>query len=735
MKTRKRMLSILLAVMLIIGIVPMTVFAQGPTSPAAAGDVVNIPDPNFQKLINSTLNRQEDTAITVGDMEGLTSLTINGTTDVEDIDGIQYAVNLRSLYMSGNIQNVNKIAGLTKLTRLTVSSNDFMTDIAQLGSKPVLEELDLDDCEKLTSLEGLTKENYPALQELYCARCKALSDISELSNQEILTLKTVDFGDSASIADITPLMGYSALEELDIEKVKITEENRNGYRNTIRSLTNLTTLYMPYCEITDEDTEMFSALTNLKTLVLNMNELTNTAFCDQLPEDIEVLGLHGNDIDNMENLGRLTNLTILGLGNNNVTDFSFIPELPSLNKGGIRHAEGEEDYPARETYFCGSQSNPIEIEDGQIVLDNPYIGADGKPVSFANATIASSDDSGVTVSYDTATNKITLGNIPTRTTVNSILVEVRYDLPVSNGEYKICELRVEAYVKEKAHYTISYDWGTDVPDGYTLPSDATEYQSLNAAKAAMDKTFTDQTTVKGEKDGKEGTWAFSGWTVTVTGNTVNAKGSWSFTENHQHNWGEPVYTWAEDGKTCTAVRTCAEDSSHVEKAEAEVTGKVTTPATCTAKGQTTYTATFESSWAGTQTKVVEDVEMLPHSYGATWEADETNHWHVCTECGAKTDEAAHNYEWIIDQEATNMQNGSKHQECSVCGYALDAVEILLIETPEDTEQPDPPKTTTSSQPEVPQTGDNGNPLFWILLCAVAGGLGAIFFVKRKQVNR
>lgn len=740
MKTRRRVFSVLMAVMLVICLVPISVSAEGLNAPAAAGDVVNIPDPDFRELLNSSLKRPGDTAITVNDMEEFTSLTISGTSGVEDIDGIQYAVNLQSLDMTGDIQNVNQIVGLTKLERLTINSNDFLTDLSQLGSKPALTQLNLNGCTKLTSLQGLTRENYPALEELYCARCSTLSDISALSGKEIPNLKKADFGDSTRITDIAPLMGYSALEELDLEKVEITEENREGYRNTIRSLTSLVRLDMPYCEITDEDTEMFSTLQNLKTLVLNINNLTSTAFCDALPVDMTALCLHGNDIEDMNNLGRLTKLTILGLGNNNVTDFSFISKLASLTNGSIRHAEGTEDFPARETYSYGSHSNPIEFENGRIVLDNPYIGADGKPVSFANAAIVSADDNGVTVSYNAATNKITLGNIPASTAANSIMIEVQYDLPVSNGEYKICELRIETYVKEKVRYTINYDWGTDAPSGQTLPSDATEYQSLDAAKAAVDKTFTSETAVKGEKDGKEGTWTFSGWTVTVTGSIVNAKGSWSFAENHQHNWGAPTYTWSADGKTCTAERVCTGDSSHVESEQVAAVGEVTTPATCTTKGQTTYTATFTSSWAQTQTKILEDVEMIPHSYGAEWKSDETGHWHACTACEAKADEADHTFEWIVDQEATDMQAGSRHQECTVCGYALAAVEIPQIENPEDTEQQEPPQPeepqTTPSQPEVPQTGDTGNPLLWILLCAAAAGcLGATLCVKRKQVNR
>ena len=593
--------------------------------------------------------------ITTADMESIEYLSISGLSAVEDIDGIQYAVNLQILNMTGDIKNVDKIKGLTNLRRLTINSNEFLTDLSQLGSKPELTLLNVDDCTELTSLQGITGKNYPKLEELSCSSCSSLSDISALSGPEIPTLKEADFGDSAAITDIAPLEGYDAMEELDIEKVDITEENREGYRRAIRSLTNLNALQMTFCNITDEDTEMFSTLQNLQTLVLNMNDLTSTDFCNQLPQEIEVLSLHGNDIEEMGNLDRLTNLTILGMGDNNVTDFSFVSKLTSLTNGSIRHAEGTDRFPCFETYYYGSQSDPIEIEDGQIVTENPYIGVDGKPISFEDAEIESSEDIGITVSYDAATNKITLGNIHSITSVNSIMIKAGYALPVSNNEYKVTELRIVTYIKEKTH---------------------------------------------------------------------------------EHIWGAPTYTWSADGKTCTAERVCTEDSSHVESEQAAVSGEVTKPATCTEKGETTYTAVFESDWAVTQTKVLEDVEMLPHSYGAEWESDETGHWHMCAVCKAKADEESHTFEWIVDKEATDTQAGSRHQECTVCGYALAAVEIPPLEKPEEPEQPIPPQTEKpAAQPSrstTPQTGDAGNMLPWALLCVAAAGVGAAFYTKRKQ---
>ena len=79
-------------------------------------------------------------------------------------------------------------------------------------------------------------------------------------------------------------------------------------------------------------------------------------------------------------------------------------------------------------------------------------------------------------------------------------------------------------------YTVSYDWGTEFPNGEILPTDTGAYHSVQDAEAAMDKTYTAGWTSTAQKDGKDGTWTFSGWSVAVDGNTVTFTGTWMFTE-------------------------------------------------------------------------------------------------------------------------------------------------------------------------------------------------------------
>ncbi len=57
-----------------------------------------------------------------------------------------------------------------------------------------------------------------------------------------------------------------------------------------------------------------------------------------------------------------------------------------------------------------------------------------------------------------------------------------------------------------------------------------------------------------------------------------------------------------------------------------------------------------------------------HVAASGWQTSETQHWHNCTTngCTAQVDLADHNYQWVVDEPATEYGPGVKHEEC-VCG--------------------------------------------------------------------
>ena len=94
-------------------------------------------------------------------------------------------------------------------------------------------------------------------------------------------------------------------------------------------------------------------------------------------------------------------------------------------------------------------------------------------------------------------------------------------------------------------------------------------------------------------------------------------------------------------------------------------------ATCTAKAVYYYSCSCGEK--GTETFEYGDV--LAHSWGTVWESNGSKHWHECTVCKTKGDEADHAFEWQIDKEATVTEAGAKHEECKVCGYKNTTVPI------------------------------------------------------------
>ena len=94
-------------------------------------------------------------------------------------------------------------------------------------------------------------------------------------------------------------------------------------------------------------------------------------------------------------------------------------------------------------------------------------------------------------------------------------------------------------------------------------------------------------------------------------------------------------------------------------------------ATCTKKAVYYYSCTCGEK--GTET--FESGETLAHTWETKWANNDSKHWHECTVCKTKGDEADHAFEWKIDKEATVTEAGAKHEECKVCGYKKAAVAI------------------------------------------------------------
>ena len=151
----------------------------------------------------------------------------------------------------------------------------------------------------------------------------------------------------------------------------------------------------------------------------------------------------------------------------------------------------------------------------------------------------------------------------------------------------------------------------------------------------------------------------------------------------------------------------------------------------------------QSFWVETDLTMTPAADGHTHKYGTEWKYDETNHWHEC-ECGNKADITAHTFKQIIDKEATATEKGSKHEECTVCGYKKATVDIPVTDFGNSSDdQPNKPINTVSSESSSadqtnkpintasPKTGNTDNMILWIVLLIAGGGA----FITATAVDR
>ena len=130
----------------------------------------------------------------------------------------------------------------------------------------------------------------------------------------------------------------------------------------------------------------------------------------------------------------------------------------------------------------------------------------------------------------------------------------------------------------------------------------------------------------------------------------------------------------------------------------------------TADGQIPYRA-LAAHTGGTATcteKAVCEVchepygELLAHNYAAAWSSDAAGHWHACTVCGEKKEEATHT------PDHTGTATEEYAIKCAECGYVIEAqhshTHVYDKETATDAYKTAPP--ASSSPSEVSVTEDN-----------------------------
>ena len=189
-------------------------------------------------------------------------------------------------------------------------------------------------------------------------------------------------------------------------------------------------------------------------------------------------------------------------------------------------------------------------------------------------------------------------------------------------EKAVCMECGEPYGDALGHqWEVTYQWSNGNANCTAYRTCKNNAQHSDSVEGAVTRTYTEPTCSTPDKTTYTATFGAS-WADTQV-KTESTGTTWQ----DAHKWGDTTYTWSPDYKTCTAKRVCTLNSSHIETAEAKVSDVVFDVTSCTDDGRIIYTATFDASWADTQTKIVVisalNHDLEPHAAKAP----------TCTEIG------------------------------------------------------------------------------------------------------
>lgn len=271
----------------------------------------------------------------------------------------------------------------------------------------------------------------------------------------------------------------------------------------------------------------------------------------------------------------------------------------------------------------------------------------------------------------------------------------------------------------------TYHYGVYVKAVGYVESENTTYVFGPNTKLKINGEFVNYKRYEGdESDGSDGTmWVLTDLTMTPA------------TDGHTHKYGTE---WKYDETNHWHECECGNKADITAHTFKQIIDK---EATATEKG-----SKHEECTVCGYKKAAVDIPKIDshnHNYGTEWKYDETNHWHDC-EDGNKADITAHNFKWIVDKEATATEKGSKHEECTVCGYKKTAVDIPAIGfgSSSDDEANKPTNTVSSESSSAdqtnkpintasPKTGNTDNMILWIVLLVIGGGA----FITATAVDR
>lgn len=285
----------------------------GAMATQAYAATVTFADANLETAVRATLGISQPLPVTDTDMMGLWSLNAQGM-GVSNLDGLQYAGNLRNLNIADNpVSDLTPILGIPYVLQLDMS-NTQVSDLSALSGFDYISQLrarndNITDISPLASLPTLVTLDLSA---------NPISDISPLAGLAGLTHLWIN---DAQLSDISPLAGLAGLQHLHLVRNQISDIS------PLAGLTSLTYLELVGNQITD--VSAVSPLTQLTYLDLGGNPLSDISPLSTLT-NLVILALNSDNISDISPLAGLTNLGSLFLSQNRISDLSPLAGMANL---------------------------------------------------------------------------------------------------------------------------------------------------------------------------------------------------------------------------------------------------------------------------------------------------------------------------------------------------------------------------------------------------------------------
>ena len=329
---------------------------------------IKIKDKSYRKDKN-------DTEIYEKDMEQLESFAIRGFDEetfesfvgdqqIKSIVGLEKAVNLKQLTISGNpddsrgaLRDISPLRGLKNLELLRLSHNDI---------------IDISPVEGLTNLKHLFLSHN---------QIKNIDAVKNLTN-----LESLDFARNIGeerISDISAIANLTKLKLLGLSDTNIPDIS------VLRNLVNLETFMANDSRI--EDISVLKNAKNLKILYLDKNKITDVSVVKDLVELTE-LYLRNNNISEID-FSKLTKLSDVNVQGNKISDYSSLEKLTALKYVNL----SKQNVDLNREYTLDSNS---------VEMDMPIVGL--KSHAKEGTIKVTSDNDKVKANYDEKTNKVTL---------------------------------------------------------------------------------------------------------------------------------------------------------------------------------------------------------------------------------------------------------------------------------------------------------------------------------------